>query len=234
MRLLAWAALCGITVCFLWGSTADGQELLRPERNLAGTLINQDFYAMDQHPETALLLRQVEGFHFNQQVFENFRQGQYRSVLGDLKYTLEKMPNHPGALSLMSTVAVLTKSNGLPIPFYENALALYPQYAFTHAQYGYYLLEIGALDKAVEHLKEATRLEPNLAPAHAWLAEAYYKSHKISLAKQEEEQARKLGHTKPIPQQEVEPSAGVRAPTKGEKKQSPSTAKLDQSDDHAQ
>lgn len=230
MKSLTWIALVFISVLSLWSPPADGQELLRPERNEMGTLINQDYYTMDQHPETVALLRLVEYGHFSQPMFDNFRNGYYKSVMSDLKYTLERIANHPGALSLMSTVALVTKVNGLPVPFFEKALALYPQYAFTHAQYGYYLIEIGALDKSVEHLKEATNLDPKLASAHAWLAEAYYKSHKIELAKQEEEEARKLGHTKPIPRHEGAPQAGPQSPPKGSKKKSQSGLQLSQTD----
>lgn len=230
MKSLAWIALVFISVLSLWSLPADGQELLRPERNEMGTLINQDYYTMDQHPETVALLRLVEYGHFSQPMFDNFRNGYYKSVMSDLKYTLERIANHPGALSLMSTVALVTKVNGLPVPFFEKALALYPQYAFTHAQYGYYLIEIGALDKSVEHLKEATNLDPKLASAHAWLAEAYYKSQKLHLAKQEEGEARKLGYTKPIPQFESHGQSSDRAPAKGSKKKSASDLQVSKSD----
>ena len=220
MRVTSWTVLHVVGLLVLWLSNAHGQELLRPERNEMGTLINQDYYTVDQHPETIALLRIVEHVHFNQQVFENFRAGYYKLVIGDLKYTLERLPNHPGALSLLSTVASVTKVNNLPIPAYEKALALYPQYAYTHAQYGYYLSEVGAMEKAVEHFKEAIRLDGQLASAHAWLAEAYYKQGKVEAGKREEEIAKKLGYTRTI--NRGEPQSVVPAtkdPAKAGKKQ---------------
>ncbi len=206
------------------------QELQRNERNISGTLINQDYYTADQHPETLHLLRIVEYGHFSQPMFDNFRTGYYKGVIGDLDYVLVRIANHPGALSLLSTVAVMTKVNNLPIPYYENALKLYPGYAFTHAQYGYYLLEISAFDKAVDHLKDAVKLDPKLAAGHAWLAEAYYKTGKLELAKKEEAAAKGLGYAKPIPQGDGERPAASQAPAKGGKKKSASDVQLSQSD----
>ncbi|MBI5855783.1 MAG: tetratricopeptide repeat protein [Nitrospirae bacterium] len=230
MTPLAWAVFCGVALLADWGVVAQGQELLRPERNDGGSLINQDYYTVDHHPETVGLLRSVEYGHFSQPMFDSFRRGEYKAVIGDLQFTLERIANHPGALSLISTVAMVTKMNGLPVPFFERARALYPQYAFTHAQYGYYLLEIGALDKSVEHLKEATKLDATLPSAHAWLAEAYYKSQKMPLAKQEEGEARKLGYTKAIPQFEGHGQSGDRAPAKGSKKKSAADLQVSKSD----
>jgi predicted Zn-dependent protease len=232
MKSLTWIVLVFISVLSLWSPPASGQELLRPERNEMGTLINQDYYTLDQHPETVALLRSVEYGHFSQPMFDSFRRGEYKSVIGDLQFTLERIANHPGALSLLSTVAIVTKVNNLPVPSYEKAIQLYPDYAFTHAQYGYYLIEIGALDKAVGHLKEAVKLDDKLSSAHAWLAEAYYKSQKLHLAKQEEGEARKLGYTKPIPQFEGDRQSSERTPAKGSKKKSASDLQLSQSDSH--
>ncbi len=230
MNTVRWIALCVWSLVSLWLPAAQGQELLRNERNEMGTLINQDYYTLDQHPETIALLRLVEYGHFSQPLFDAFRAGYYKSVVGDLKYVLERIANHPGALSMLSTVAIVTKINNLPIPFYEKALKLYPDYAFTHAQYGYYLIEIGAMDKAVEHLKAATKIDPQMPSGHAWLAEAYYKTGKLELAKQEEAEARKLGYTKPIPMKEAERSTLSPAPApKGGKKKS-SGMQLSQSD----
>lgn len=231
MNTPRWVLLCMCSLASFWLPDAYGQELLRNERNAMGTLVNQDYYTLDQHPETVALLRLVEYGHFSQPLFDAFRAGHYKSVVGDLKYVLERIPNHPGALSMLSTVAIVTKVNNLPIPFYERALKLYPEYAFTHAQYGYYLLEIGATDKATEHLKDATKIDPQMPSGHAWLAEAYYKTGKLELAKQEEAEARKLGYTKPIPLKEADRSTSTSAPvSKAGKKKSPSDMQLSQSD----
>ncbi len=177
-----------------WGSAlVTAQELLRPERNASGTLVNQDYYTVDHHQETLDLLRLVETAHFSQQMFENFRTGQYRGVLGDLKYVLVRIANHPGALSMLGTTAILMKAPNIPIPFYEKALGLYPQYSTTHALYGNFLTQIEHADKGIAHLREAIRLDPGLPSAHAWLAEAYFKQRKPDLAHQEAEKARELG-----------------------------------------
>ena len=168
------------------------QELLRPERNTAGTLINQDYFTMDHHPETVTLLTNVELGHFGKKVFRAFKDGRYQDVVADLNYALERISNHPGALSMLGAVAMETKVYSLPVPSFENALRLYPQYAYTHAQYGTYLKAIGSYDKAVQHLKEAIRLDPQLSSAYVWLSEAYTKSGKPELARQADKEARRL------------------------------------------
>lgn len=61
---------------------------------------------------------------------------------------------------------------GLAISFFEKALKEYPLYGYTRAQYGHYLVELGAVSAGILELKEALRLDPDLVTARAWLAEA--------------------------------------------------------------
>jgi tetratricopeptide (TPR) repeat protein len=175
---------------------AYAQETLR-FRNEDGTPINQDYFTHVRSPGG--LLHLVEKFHFNERVFTMFRNGQYQYVVGDLNYTLEKFPNHPGALQLLGAVAILMKNPSLPISYYEKALSLYPQHALTHAQFGSYLVEMGAMDDGIARLKKATELDPKVIAAHVWLAKAYYQRGDKEAGNKAAEQARKLGHKGPIP-----------------------------------
>jgi tetratricopeptide (TPR) repeat protein len=111
--------------------------------------------------------------HLNQKVWGDFRAGRFSNVLADLNYTLDKFPNHPKALLLLGSVARLIKSPALPIPYFEKAIQLYPQYALTHAQYGAYMTEIGSVEVGIGKLKKAIEIDPNLSLAHTWLAKAY-------------------------------------------------------------
>jgi tetratricopeptide (TPR) repeat protein len=94
---------------------------------------------------------------------------------------------------LLSAVAKLTKTPSLAIPYYERALQLYPQHAITYAQYGQYLVDIGFIEAGITRLKKAIELNPNLALAYAWLAQAYSKTGNLDLARQAAERARTLG-----------------------------------------
>jgi len=183
---------------FCYFSSIDAQEeLSNPERNAVGTPINQDYFVADQFPGTKSLLILVERFHVNEpdsKLHANIKDGHYEYAWGDIKYTLDKFPNHPKALLLAGLVARLQKAPLIAIPHFEKALKLYPQHAMTHAQYGSYLVEIGRINEGISRLKKATEMEPRLAQAHAWLAKAYTKSGNANLARQAAEQARQLGY----------------------------------------
>jgi tetratricopeptide (TPR) repeat protein len=140
------------------------------------------------------LLDNVEYNHLNKEVFRNFSTGQYEYVINNLKYTLGAFPNHPIALGLLGSVAKLTNNVALAGPFFEKALQLYPQYAMTHAQYGQYLVTFGLYDDGISKLKNALRIDPKLAIAYAWLAEAYSKTGKADLATEAALKARQLGY----------------------------------------
>ncbi len=170
-------SLCFCLVC---GSTASlsvhAQESPRTERNGGGQLINQDYFTAKQFPEVQTSLNYVEGYHLNERVMKDFRAGYYSTVIGDLKYALDKFPNHPKALMLLSATSMLAKSPGLAAPFYEKALRLYPQYALTNAQYGKYLMDIGRAKEGAARLQRALQIDPNSQQARKWLAEAQARS----------------------------------------------------------
>jgi predicted Zn-dependent protease len=97
----------------------------------------------------------------------------YAYAQNDLLYTLRKFPNHPRALHMLGELGKATQDYGLPIVHFEKAIKLFPQYAYTHAQYGEYLVEIGAVKAGISELKDAIRIDPNLVLAQAWLDKAY-------------------------------------------------------------
>ena len=158
------------------------------ERNGGGQLINQDYFTAKQYPEVQTSLSFVEGFHLNERVMKDFRAGYYSTVIGDLKYALDKFPNHPKALMLLGAAGILSKSPALAAPFYEKALRLYPQYALTNAQYGKYLIDIGRAKDGIARLQRALQIDPNSPQARRWLAEAQVKSGGGRLGRQPAEQ----------------------------------------------
>jgi Tfp pilus assembly protein PilF len=155
-----------------------------------------DYFAVSTSTPTIQdYLRHVESFHVNK-IQERFRQGDVNLARGDIKYTLDRFPNHPKALMLAGMGARLTKSPAFATAYYEKALKLYPQHALTHAQYGLYLVDIGQTAKGIAKLQYAVEMDPKLAVAHAWLAKAYAKSGNTELARQVAERATTLGYKK--------------------------------------
>ena len=164
----------------------------RVERNGGGQLINQDYFSAKQYPEVQTSLSLVEGFHLNERVMNDFRAARYSIVIGDLKYALDKFPNHPKALMLLGATGILAKSPALAAPFYEKALRLYPQYALTNAQYGKYLIDIGRGKDGIARLQRALQIDPNSPQARKWLAEVQAKSGSTHPGRQPAEQPQSM------------------------------------------
>lgn len=168
------------------------------KQNAVGELINQDFFTAENDVSTKTLLHSVDKFHTSLFV-PHIKQGRYEEALGDLKYTLNRFPNHLTALSYMGVYAAATKNFAVGVPYFEKAIRHYPGYAITRAQYGIYLVRVGRIDTGIEKLKIAIEMDPQLAYAHAWIAEAYNRSGKLALARDASSRARKLGYKGKIP-----------------------------------
>jgi len=175
---------------FLCSSPGYGQ--LNRDGGSTGTL-NHDYFYPDKDAHTQWLIKDIEKYHL-EPAKAHFQGGQLKDAIGDLDYLLARIVNHPEALMLLGALARLTKSPALPVPYYERALKLYPQYAVTHAQYGAYLIDVGNNKAGIAHLNKALELNPDLALAHAWLAKAYYKDGNVELARQAAAQARTFGY----------------------------------------
>ncbi len=150
------------------------------------------FYAQVNRPG---LLGVVEKYHFSENNFwKSFKAREYGYAKQELLYVLRYFPNHPGALQMLGSIAKITKSTSLPIPYYNRAIQMYPQYAITHAQYGDYLSSIGLAEEGISALKKAIEIDPSLAMAHAWLAKAYDGAKNFKAAKEESAKAIELGY----------------------------------------
>jgi predicted Zn-dependent protease len=154
-----------------------------------------DYFNANNDSYTKTLLQNVEVNHVNNEVLKNIGTGKYQYALRDLEFALRYFPNHPGALQILTTIAVLSKNRALPIRYFEKALALYPSHALTHAQYGRYFVALGDLENGVQKLKYAIELDPKLTAGYVWLAQAYEKKGDIKMAREAQERARELGYT---------------------------------------
>lgn len=155
---------------------------------------DRDFFTAHEDGEAQRDLVLNDLYHTNR-VVHSIKVGRYDEAIADLRFVLDKWTNHPRALLLMENLARVTQAPGLPIPYYEKAVRIYPQYGMTFAQFGKYEVEIGEIDKGIGHLKQAVQKDPKLKAARVWLAEAYDKQGHRELARIEAEEARKLGFT---------------------------------------
>lgn len=166
---------------------------------------DQDYFTAHRDRMISDLLRVVEAHHLGSTFWARYRAGRFEEVIPDLRYMLDKFPNHPKALALLGTVAKLTKRPSLALSYFRRALLLYPQHALTRAQLGIYLVDSDQLDQGLRELTEAVEMDPNLPAAHAWLAATYYKMGKPGLAREAASKARRLGFSGGIP---YEPQSG--------------------------
>lgn len=153
---------------------------------------DRDYFTAHEDPEAFRDLTLNDLYHTNR-VLHSIQVGRYDEAVADLRFVLEKWPNHPRALLLIESLGQVTKALELPTPYYEKAIQLFPQHAMTFAQYGKYLVEIDQWDKGVENLKRAIEKDRTAVAAHVWLSQAYDKHGDKVLAKKEAEQARNLG-----------------------------------------
>jgi hypothetical protein len=172
-----------------------------------GTTADHDYF--DERGETKKLIISVETHHLygcphNSQrgFFTDVAEGKYHNAFADLDYLLGRVVNHPRALQLVGSLGILTKKPGIADRYFVRALALYPQYALTQAQYGSFLINSGQLDAGIGRLKKAVEMEPNLAIAHAWLSKGYQKQGSLELAAEAAEKARALGYSSDLTRQD--------------------------------
>jgi tetratricopeptide (TPR) repeat protein len=153
---------------------------------------DRDYFTAHEDPEAFRDLTLNDLYHTNR-VLHSIQVARYDEAIADLRFVLEKWPNHPRALLLIESLGQVTQALELPTPYYEKAIRLYPQYAMTFAQYGKYLVEIGQWDKGVENLKRAIEKDRKMVAAHVWLSQAYDKHGDKISAKKEADLARNLG-----------------------------------------
>jgi tetratricopeptide (TPR) repeat protein len=160
------------------------------------SIAHHDYF--DKNPDTVETSKRIrdtlEAHHLHKQVWEDFATGRFYPVLHHMNFILDRMPNHAKALMLIESIARITGNPSLPMSYYERALRSYPQHAFTHAQFGAYLVSIGSIEKGIAKIKRGLEIDPKLAVAYAWLSKAYYKSGNPELGRQAAEQARLLGY----------------------------------------
>lgn len=144
-------------------------------------------------------LKILEGAHVNT-VLGSIGKGRMDNAMNDLRYTLERFPNHPQGLQLMGMAAQILKNASLAVGYYEKAISAYPQYALTRAQFGLYLVGIGDVDGGMIHLSKSIEMDEKLAAGYAGLAHAYLKKNDHRQAQEAARKARELGFAGKFPE----------------------------------
>jgi predicted Zn-dependent protease len=163
------------------------------------TALANDYFSVNTEAPVRDRLASVENHHMGRGLIEKIAKGEYKYALQELDFILTYFPNHPTGLQLLMSVAALSKNRALPIPFFEKAIALYPNRAITYAQYGWYYVTIDRLDIGIHKLQHAIEMEPQLTAAHVWLAKAYEKKGDSQLAREAAKRAKELGYNEKLP-----------------------------------
>ena len=156
-----------------------------------------DYFTADQDGVGGYL-RLVNAAHVNK-IPGWIKQARVSDAVADLKYSLDRFPNHPQALQLLPLVARLANNQTLARTYFEKAVTEFPQYAFTQAQYGLFLVSIGNLDDGIGRLNRSIEMDPKLPAGYAGLAHAYAKKGDIAKAREATDKARELGFTGRLP-----------------------------------
>jgi len=146
-------------------------------KNEPKSFVNNDYFAIPTSTNLTALIPIVENGHLGPKnnprgFWPRYNEGSKDAAFGELKYVLWVFPNHPRALHLLGMLSRETNKPDVPIAYYEKALRLFPDRAYTHAQYGAYLVEIGEKTQGILQLEQALRMDPSLLTARAWLDKA--------------------------------------------------------------
>lgn len=126
----------------------------------------------------------------------HFLEGDYRKLFQDAEYVLPRMVNHPRMLQLIAMAAQRDPQFiDATREYFDSALALYPEYAITHYQYGAFLLDLGHTDGAIVRLRDAVAKDPRFIAAWVALGRAHRIKGDETAAKEAEDRARALGWT---------------------------------------
>ena len=139
--------------------------------------VNNDYFSVGADPEASRLMPIVENGHLGAKTnprgfWPRYTEGSLEKAVTELKYVLWVFPNHPRALHLLGIVAKELHDPSIPIAFYEKALRLFPDRAYTRAQYGAYLVDIGEPAQGIMQLEAALKRDPQSLVARAWLDKA--------------------------------------------------------------
>lgn len=147
-------------------------------------------------------LKLVQDFHFTRQV-EMLRHGQSSTIGGDIRYTLNAIPNHPRALRSMtdyfrrdSTRATTEMGMNLEC-WYNRAISYRPDDPMVRILYADELLRQGKRNEAAENLKIAEQYADDSSTVHYNLGLLYLDLKDYNSSVQHAQKAYALGAALP-------------------------------------
>ena len=170
--MVAAILLAGFLTCLVPSATTQElDETLEILGNVTYTPPDaKDYFLRDTVREVMIASQNVKKYHLSDESFwRHYRAGRKERAMAETIFVLRVFPNHPEALGLLSIICRELDEPSTAIPFYERAIRLYPQRAYTRAQYGAYLGSIGQRNAGRVYLEEALRIDPNLEIARGWL-----------------------------------------------------------------
>jgi tetratricopeptide (TPR) repeat protein len=122
--------------------------------------------------QTALAIDPSEADYFALWASIKLTRKQYAKALKLADEALDRDPENISGLNIRSTALLKLNRKEDSFITIEGALAKDPNNAYTHANYGWGLLEKGDHKKALTHFREALKNNPNLQHAQAGMAQA--------------------------------------------------------------
>lgn len=122
--------------------------------------------------DEAIRLDPHDADFFSMRASIHFQKKRWAEALADADAGLEIDPEHVGCLNLRAQALVMTKDRAAAAATLGQALEHHPENASLHANTGWAALERGQPEEAMQHFREALRLEPNLEWARRGIVEA--------------------------------------------------------------
>lgn len=188
MRPYMYVVIVAVTFAYVSIASAQTQTIADDS--------GQDYFTTKKCEQCYLTI--VEGAHVRS-ISRWLSQGRINDALADIRYTLDRFPNHPVSLQQLGMIAQMVKNNGLAVNYFERAVTLYPQYALTRAQYGLFLVSINDVDGGIAKFNQAIEIDPKLSVGYAGLAHGYAKKGDLEQARAAAQKARELGFNGKLP-----------------------------------
>ena len=108
-------------------------------------------------------------------------------AISEFKHELQIAPSNPAAAAMLAWILLRRGEYKAALPYAEKAAQGAPKFAVAQSVLGRLLVESGAVDQGIEHLKIAEGLDPAFLETHLSLATAYSRIGKNQDARRERE-----------------------------------------------
>jgi tetratricopeptide (TPR) repeat protein len=114
-------------------------------------------------------------------------------AVGELKREMEVAPSNAAAAAMLAWVLFREGDYRTALPYADKAARVAPKLVLAQAVFGRLLVETGAVNEGIEHLKAAESLDPAFLEAHLSLATAYSRIGRMQDARRERQISLDIG-----------------------------------------